>query len=112
MQYINRLNNAAYQQSFLTGNPGQRIVMTVRYMPSQQLWLMDISYNDFNLYGIPVLFALNMLRNYNKLIPFGIGCTTTDGQDPYSIEDFASGYAKLYLLSAEECQAVEAEFYT
>lgn len=112
MRLIDRLTDAAYQQSILTGNPGQRIILNTRFLPSQQLWVMDILYNDFIAYGLMILDGVNILRNYRNLIPFGIMCTTNDGQDPYTLDAFSTSYAKLYLLTADEVLAVEQRYFT
>lgn len=107
MYYINKLNNSAHQKSFLTGNPGQRITMTVRFLPSQRLWMVDFEYLDFVVRGLALVNSANLLRNYSNIIPFGIMVLTTDGQDPASIEDFQNGYAKIFLLNAAEVEEVE-----
>lgn len=112
MQLIDRLTDAAIQQSILTGNPGQRITLTVRFCASQQLWFADIVWNDFSVYGIGLVNGVNILRNYRNLIPFGMWCDTTDGQDPYTLDAFSTGYAKLYLLSADEVTAIEERLFT
>lgn len=112
MRLIDRLTNAAHQQSILTGNPGQRITLTVRFLASQQLWVADIVWNDFSAYGIGLVNALNLLRTYQNLIPFGLMCSTTDGQDPYTLDAFSTGYAKLYLLTADEVAGIEQEYFT
>lgn len=112
MRLIDRLTDAAYQQSILTGNPGQNITLTVRFLPSQQLWMADIVYNDFALYGIGLVNAYNLLRGYRNNIPFGLLLATDDGQDPYVLNAFSSGYAKLYLLDADEVALIEADFFT
>lgn len=112
MRLIDRLTDAAYQQSILTGNPGQRITLTTRFLPSQQLWVMDIVWNDFSAYGMNILNAPNLLRGYRNLIPFGLMCATDDGQDPYTLDAFSSGYAKLYLLTDDEVNSVEGNFFS
>lgn len=112
MLYINKLSSAAYQRSFLTGNPGQRVILTVRYLPSQQMWAMDVETDAFQLYGALITNGPNMLRNYRNLIPFGLLCTTDDGQDPYGLEDFETRYARLFLLNRDEVQQVEIDLFS
>ncbi len=112
MRQINKLSSAAYQRSFLTGNPGQRIVLTVRYLPSQNVWAMDIEAGDFVLNGAVILNGVNILRNYRNIIPFGLVCSTLDGQDPYSVDDFETQYARLYLLDASEVDQVEIDLFS
>jgi len=110
MLFLNKITADAQQKFFLTGNVGQRIIMNLRYMPTQMLWLMDIEYNDFKTCGIAVTSSPNMLRNYKNLIPFGIACVTGDGLDPYYIDDFSSGRSAMYLLNAADVLEVEKKF--
>lgn len=107
MRIINKLNSDARQRAFLTGNQGQRIIMDLRYLPTQQLWMMDLQLDDFILKGIVVVNSLNMLRGYHNIIPFGISCNTPDNLDPYRITDFDTGYAVLTLLNADEVMQLE-----
>jgi hypothetical protein len=107
MRYLNKINNTALQSFAMTGNPGQRIVATVRFLPSQELWMMDLVYNDFILNGIIITQAPNLLRGYKNLIPFGMACQCIDNIDPHFIDDFATQRARLYLLTAAEVEQIE-----
>ncbi len=111
MKLLNKINDNAHQKFFLTGNPGQRIILVLRYLASQQMWMADIEWGEFVLNGILVTASPNMLRNYKNLIPFGLACTVVDGLDPYYIDDFDKGRASLFLLSAAEVQAIEEAMF-
>lgn len=111
MRQINKLTNRSLQKIFLTGNAGQRIQMKLRYMPTQNLWMMDISLNDFTVNGLNVVVSPNLLRQYRNNIPFGIAVVTDDGQDPYGVDDFDTGYCRMYLMTADEVEGIEIDFY-
>lgn len=111
MRQINKLNSDARQEAFLTGNAGQRIKMTLRFMPTLRLWIFGCTLGDFTIDGIPVLCSENMLRGYKNLIDFGIACWTRDGLDPRDITDFETGYAVMYLLNRDDIDAVEERLY-
>lgn len=111
MKYLNKIEPIAYQKFFLTGNPGQRIEMVLRYLPSQEKWMMDIDYLDFSLKGIMVTASPNILRAYYKIIPFGILCDCPDQIDPAFIDDFATQRCNLYLLNAEEVEDYETRIF-
>lgn len=109
MKLIDRINDSAIQKiTLLTEDTGERITCTLRYMPTQLSWIMDIIYGDFVLNGVSVVSGLNILRNYKNILPFGVSITTTDGFDPYYLQDFQSGRAKFYLLSQSDVESVEA----
>ena len=112
MKLVNKLSYDSNQKIVLTGNAGQRITMNLRYLPTQSMWVADFILNDFEIKNISVVNAINLLRNYNNIIPFGVMVVTTDGQDPRSINDFASEYAKLYLLSRDEVIGIEETLFT
>lgn len=83
----------------------------MRFIPSQELWMMDVAYNDFSTKGLIVTQSPNMLRGYKNLIPFGIVCQTIDNLDPHFIDDFAIQRARLYLLDAAEVEEIEAGLF-
>lgn len=111
MRLINKLNASPRQKAFLTGNSGQRIIMNLRYLPTQKIWMMDLQLNDFIIRGITVTTSPNMLHNFNRTVPFGMACITLDGQDPRDLTDFDTGYARLYLLNEQEVIEAEAEYF-
>ena len=111
MKYIDKISDSAIQTLFLTGNAGQRITLTLRFLPSQETWMMDVSDNNgFEVNGVRVVNSPNILRKYRNNIDFGINCVTANGLDPYFIDDFANQSAFLYLMDAEDVQETE-EFY-
>lgn len=108
MKLLNKISSNAQQRFFLTGNPGARITMTLRYMATQNIWVMDLQQGTFIANGIAIVANPNLLRCFKNNIDFGIACRTINGLDPYFIDAFETGAASLYLLSAEEVLQVEA----
>lgn len=111
MKYLNKITDAAQQRFFLSGNEGAKIEMVLRYMPTQEAWFVDFTYEDVEIKGVRVVNSLNLLRNYRNLIDFGIQCDTVSGLDPYFPSDFADQSANLYLLTEDEVNNIEVEFY-
>ena len=107
MRFLNRITNDAHQRYFLTGNDDETITMTLRYLPSQESWFMDIAYNDFTVFGLRVVKSINLLRQWRNILPFGISCYSKDILDPVFIDDFQSERCALHLLDAEEVQILE-----
>jgi hypothetical protein len=72
---------------------------------------MDLSDgNGFELNGVRVVNSPNILRKYRNNINFGINCVTSNGLDPYFIDDFETQAAFLYLMDSEDVAETE-EFY-
>lgn len=111
MLLINRITDNAIQRIFLTGLEGERIQMTLRYMPTQEAWYADFLRGDFDLKGVRIVNSINLLRQYKNIIDFGILCDTTNGLDPIRPDDFLTQNAKLNLLDASEVQAIEEAFF-
>lgn len=112
MLYINKITNSASQQMVLTGIPGVQIDMTLRFMPRVQRWIMGVTYNDFSCQGVAVVNSLNILRQYENVLPFGICCIRADGLDPYQIGDFQDLSSNLYLLDQADIATINEEWFS
>lgn len=103
---LTNLTNYPYQSMTLAGNSGQKIKFTLKYQPSQQLWYYNVRYLSFSLNQSTLVVSPNLLYQFSKNIPFGIACSSTDGWDPYYLNDFALGRISIYLLSEAEKNTV------
>ena len=111
MRIIKEINNNPNQTHTLVGDNGEQIEFTMIYKETQGLWFMSVSYESFKVENVTITKAPNMLRQWQNIIPFGIGCGTTDKGDPYFLDDFSNGRASIYILSKEDVLAVESDFY-
>jgi hypothetical protein len=102
----------AKQKMVLLGENGEEITFTLQYMPSQEMWVYGLEYGDFKTYGNRLCQHPNLLRGFINILPFGLGCGCTDEGEPWLIDDFTSGRVSVYLLSATEALAVEADVFT
>ena len=111
MKYLNKISAVASQRFILTGNPSQSINMELRYLSSQQMWVMDIAYEDFEVHGIVVVNSPNLLRAFKNKIPFGIMVLSFNTDlDPLNIDDFALQNSAMYLLNQDDITAMEASY--
>lgn len=111
MLYIPNLTNNASQQITLTGIQGISIVMTLRFMPRIQQWVMGINDGTFQVNGIAVVTSLNLLRKWKNTLSYGIACTYVNGLDPYQINDFQDLNANLFLLDSTDVATIEADWF-
>lgn len=72
------------------------------YKPLQIGWYVAVKYQSFAVNVIRVGASLNLLDQFSNLIPFGLACFTTQGQDPFFQQDFQSGNATLCLLDSND----------
>lgn len=112
MKRLNRLNDNARQQYTLVGDDGITPTLNLVYMPRVSMWSFSITYGDFQLNQAMLTASPNVLRNYRYNIPFGLAVTSTDGLDPFYLDDFTSGRINIYMLSAQEVQDVEDTIYS
>lgn len=84
------------------------VQLTMKYISNLKAWYMDLVYLDRTIKGIRICNCANLLRQLQRIIPFGIGCVVNDGTDPFFIDDFEKERASLLLLTQDEIDAYEA----
>lgn len=105
-----------YQLTSITANSKQRfsfaddnienIDFYLYFSPLQQTWFIDITQGDFVLKGCAISNYINILDKYSNIIKFGLQCTTSDGLDPWRIDDFVNDYAQLILLEEDDVKQI------
>lgn len=103
MLLINQITDDPLQQQRILLSDGTQVLIQLYFRPMQYGWFFNtIQYGDFTLNGLRVTNSPNMLQQWRNQIPFGIACYTVNLREPSQQEDFSSGNAKLYLLTAAE----------
>lgn len=111
MYRFTTLGNEPRQQVTMILDDNSRVVFEFEYRANQLGWYFSYTYNDQTVENIRLVTSYNMLRAYKNRLPFGLRCDTADGEEPMEIEDFASGYADLYLLTADDVETTEGTYY-
>lgn len=107
MQRITTIDSDAFQEVSYILDSGIKTTLTLRFLPTQRRWLLDISdENGFEVHGLYVCCSPNLLDKWHNVIKYGISVSTDDMVDPYRQEDFRSGYAYLAMLDSEEQDAI------
>lgn len=107
MKTINEFTSEPKQKHVLTLEDGTVINITFEYRANQIGWFMSLTYEGRAFNNRRIVTSPNMLRQFKNIIPFGLGCSTTDGGEPTFQEDFSSKRAIFYLLNADDVQGVE-----
>lgn len=90
--------------------PDQTVAsMELIYNGTTERWVLNLIYNGVSYNSIGLCCFPNVLRAWRKILPFGIACVTSDGTDPFDINDFTTGRVTLFLLTSAEVQQVETE---
>lgn len=118
MRLLNAITQDARQQFTLIGEAGQSISFTLFYLSTQQQWAFNLSYGNVNINGAVLTCSPNVLRGYKNLLNFGLMCISTDGEDPWYINDFVAPAPSspprisLFLLNAADVALVEEAYFT
>lgn len=103
MQLITTLGSESFQEVQYILDSGLKTTLTLRYLPTQRRWLLDVSDdNGFEVHGLYVCCSPNLLDKWHNVIDYGINVATDDMIDPYRQEDFETGYAFLAMLDSDE----------
>lgn len=109
-KFIN-LGNEPKQEIVMIVDGNIRVPFTFEYKPNQLGWFFGFQYGDVNYQNIRLTTSYNILRAYRNWLPFGLRCDTADDEEPMDIDDFVNGYANVYLLTKEDVQAIEGNYY-
>lgn len=74
----------------------------INYNSSRQGWFLDLVSDSFKIYGIRITSVPNILRQWKERLGFGIGVMCENNSEPFFLEDFNTGRAKLYLIEPDD----------
>lgn len=110
MNSIDNITDDANQLITVVLDDGTNVLLNLVYRPAVQRWTVDVAHGTFIVNGINITVNPNFMREWRNVIPFGLGCTTTDGGDPVYLEDFVNGRATLHILTAADVAAIESTY--
>jgi hypothetical protein len=109
-QILNITSEPKQQYQLLIENQGT-ITLQLEYVDSQLGWFFNVITSDDSSYCRRITNCPNLLRDKQNTLKFSLACTVENGLEPFSIDDFKSGNAKLYILSHDEVQYIGKEIY-
>ena len=89
---------------------GETLTLDIRYNTSTRAWFADVIFGSFVLNNVCLIYTLNLLRQYLNIIDFGIAIFSSDGSDPFLINDFATNRVQIGILTPSEVAQVETTF--
>ena len=111
MYKLTSLGNEPKQKIIMIINDNIRVPFYFEYKSNQLGWFFGFQYGDVNYQNVRLTTSYNILRAYRNWLPFGLRCDTADDEEPMSIDDFVNGYANVYLLTKEDVQTIENNYY-
>ena len=74
----------------------------INYNTSRQGWFLDLVSENFKIYGIRITSCPNIIRQWKNKLGFGIGVLCENNSEPFFLEDFNTGRAKLFLIEPDD----------
>lgn len=111
MKQITEISQDPKQRFNIITEDNQNFELRLEYSDQQQGWFYGITFGDFILNGARLVTGVNILRSYQNIIPFGISILTDDLSEPLFIDDFSTERVEMLLLTQEEVEQVETDFY-
>ena len=111
MKKIVNVTNNPKQHITLQNENGEDIELYLEYKPRVEGWFYSFKYNDIETKNLQVCIHPNILRQFKRLINFGLGFVSTNKAEPFSIDSFSTGKCEMYLLNKEDVLNIESEIY-
>lgn len=111
MKQITSITTRSKQKMTLILDNNESVEFLLYYLPRQQSWFYNFTYNDLTVNCSRVVLTPNALRQFKRIIPFGFMFTADSYVEPFNITDFSTGRVKMYLLNKEEVQQIESEIF-
>lgn len=112
MEVITNLTEYPNQLHTLVLENNKSADIRLFYCGRMQSWFIDLTFEDIQINGLKIVLSPNLLRQFRKLIPFGLAIyTNTDFVEPFEIEAFSSGRVKISILNSDEVNEIETEIY-
>lgn len=111
MQQITNLTSSVKQRMQLILENDETADFFLHFNGRMQAWYFDFTYNDITAKNLKVCLHPNILRQFRRLIPFGIAFAADNLVEPFQEASFSSGACNMYILSQDEVQEVEESFY-
>jgi len=108
MRTINNIGDEA-DQSLTIPLPDGDAFLSIRFLSSVQIWQMSVEYNGKSYNGMKLTCGVIHMRSANFPFDFIVVDNSGAGIDPYKRDDFSINRTTLYLLEADEMEAIRGQ---
>lgn len=90
---------SAEQLQFITAvlPDGTNIYLNFYFNYNTNHWYLDVEYKNFIYNGIQIVYSDNLLRQFTRILPFGIQVDSKTGLSPLSINSFKDGLNRIII---------------
>lgn len=111
MQEITSITSSPNQRMTLVLENNDTVDFRLYYSVRQQSWFYDFTYNNTTVNCSQVVLTPNSLRQFKRILPFGIRFSADSFVEPFSIDDFSTGRVKMFILNSNEVEEIESEIF-
>lgn len=111
MQQIDTISSSPNQRMSLVLDNNETVDFRLYYSAMQQAWFYDFTYKERTVNCSKVVQTPNSLRQFRRILPFGIAFLSDSDAEPFQIDDFSSSRVKMYVLNSADVKLVEREIY-
>lgn len=111
MQQIDTISSSPNQRMSLVLDNNETVDFCLYYRAMQQSWFYDFTYKERTVNCSKVVLTPNSLRQFRRILPFGIAFLSDSDAEPFQIDDFSSGRVKMYVLNSADVKQIEREIY-
>lgn len=111
MQQITSITSVPKQRMQIVLDNNENFIFELYYSTRTQSWYFAFEYKDIQVSCLKVVLTPNALRQFKKLIPFGIAFTSSGNIEPFKQDDFLSGRINIFILNEEEVKQIEQEVF-
>ena len=112
MQQITGIGEEPKQRFSIVLDDNSIVTWAIRFKDNQVGWFYDISYQEFALNNRRLVTSLNILFQFQNVLPFGMAIVSTDIYDPAFISDFSDERIQVFVLDAGEVEEINLEFFS
>lgn len=111
MQVITSITNSVNQKMQLVLENNETVDFRLYYKPRMQSWYYDFSYKNITCNGSKVVLSPNSIRQFRRILPFGLFFGAESFIEPFSQDDFSTGRITFGVLNSDEVEQVEREIF-
>ena len=111
MQTVTSIKTNPNQTMQLVLENNETVDFHLYYSARTENWYYDFSYKSITCKGSKVVLSPNALRQFKRILPFGIMFSSESLAEPFRLDDFSSGRIVLSVLNSAEVAQIEREVY-
>lgn len=111
MKKIVNISNAPKQRIQLITDNGDDVEFLLEYKPRVESWFFSFRWKDIEAKNLTVCLHPNILRQFRRIIDFGVGFKSDTKIEPFYLDVFTAGKCDVVLLNQNDIESIEANIY-